>query len=62
MSEEIKGNEEKGVWDMELLSDDLLVDSYVAAVQLHLEPDFIRLLSEEMERRQINPESCRIGA
>ncbi|WP_127534401.1 sporulation histidine kinase inhibitor Sda [Paenibacillus kobensis] len=47
---------------MELLSDDLLVDSYVAAVQLHLEPDFIRLLSEEMERRQINPESCRIGA
>lgn len=47
---------------MELLSDDLLVDTYHAAVQLHLEPDFIHLLSEEMVRRQINPESYRIGA
>ncbi|GFN31250.1 sporulation histidine kinase inhibitor Sda [Paenibacillus xylaniclasticus] len=47
---------------MELLSDDLLIDSYVAAIQLHLEPEFIRLLSEELERRQINPESYRIGA
>jgi len=47
---------------MELLSDDLLVDTYQTAVQLLLEPEFIHLLSEEMERRQINPESYRIGA
>jgi Sporulation inhibitor A. len=47
---------------MELLSDDLLVDSYYMAVQLHLEAEFIRLLLNEMERRGINPDSYRIGA
>lgn len=56
------GNKWKGVWDMELLSDDLLVDSYYMAVQLHLEAEFIRLLLNEMERRGINPDSYRIGA
>ncbi|EFM08741.1 sporulation histidine kinase inhibitor Sda [Paenibacillus sp. MMS18-CY102] len=47
---------------MELLSDDLLVDTYFAAIQLHLDQEFIRLISEEIMRRQINPESYRLGA
>lgn len=39
---------------MELLSDELLVDTYVAAIQYKLDPEFIQMLQNEMKRRQIN--------
>ncbi|MFC4775601.1 sporulation histidine kinase inhibitor Sda [Paenibacillus sp. GCM10023252] len=47
---------------MELLSDEMLVDTYHAAIQFNLEPEFIRLLIQELKRRQINPEASRITA
>ncbi|MCM3629265.1 sporulation histidine kinase inhibitor Sda [Paenibacillus glycanilyticus] len=39
---------------MELLSDELLEDTYLAAIQYKLEDDFIRMLQLEMKRRQIS--------
>ncbi|SFE15774.1 developmental checkpoint coupling sporulation initiation to replication initiation [Paenibacillus catalpae] len=39
---------------MELLSDELLEDTYLAAIQYNLEDDFIRMLLIEMKRRQLN--------
>ncbi|WP_336784821.1 sporulation histidine kinase inhibitor Sda [Paenibacillus sp. MMO-177] len=39
---------------MDLLSDELLEDTYLAAIQYKLEDDFIRMLLLEMKRRQIN--------
>lgn len=47
---------------MELLSDELLVETYMAAVQLNLDPDFIQMLIGELKRRQINPDKIRLGA
>ncbi|ALS26770.1 sporulation histidine kinase inhibitor Sda [Paenibacillus cisolokensis] len=47
---------------MELLSDELLVDTYFAAIQYKLDPEFIRLLAIELKRRKINPEAYEIGA
>ncbi|MGO4546538.1 sporulation histidine kinase inhibitor Sda [Paenibacillus sp. 2TAB23] len=47
---------------MELLSDEMLVDTYYAAIQFKLEPDFIRMLAIEMKRRRLNPETARITA
>ncbi|MGM0881936.1 MAG: sporulation histidine kinase inhibitor Sda [Bacillota bacterium] len=47
---------------MELLSDELLIDTYYAAIQFKLEPEFIRLLALEMKRRQVNPEARKITA
>ena len=44
---------------MEILSDELLVDAYHAAIQFNLDPEFIELLAAEMTRRHINPESYR---
>lgn len=41
---------------MELLSDELLVETYFAALQYKLDPEFIRMLQLEMKRRQINVE------
>ncbi|MGO4107749.1 sporulation histidine kinase inhibitor Sda [Paenibacillus sp. YAF4_2] len=38
---------------MELLSDELLEDTYLAAIQYNLEDDFIRMLLLEMKRRQL---------
>lgn len=47
---------------MELMSDELLVDTYYAAIQYKLEPEFIRMLALEMKRRQVNPEAQKITA
>jgi len=47
---------------MEILSDELLLDAYHAAMQFSLEPDFINLLAAEMKRRQINPDNYRFTA
>lgn len=44
---------------MEILSDELLMDAYQAAMQFNLEPEFIQLLAAEIKRRQINPDSVR---
>jgi len=47
---------------MELLSDEMLVDTYYAAVQFELEPEFIRMLAIEMTRRRLKPETIKITA
>ncbi|UVI31745.1 sporulation histidine kinase inhibitor Sda [Paenibacillus spongiae] len=47
---------------MEILSDELLIDAYHAAIQLSLESEFIKLLAAEIKRRQINPDHYRITA
>lgn len=47
---------------MELLSDELLIDTYYSAIQFKLEPEFIRLLALEMKRRKVNPEARKITA
>lgn len=39
---------------MRRLSDKLLVESYFKAIELELNPEFIRLIEIEMERRSIN--------
>ncbi|WP_371825331.1 sporulation histidine kinase inhibitor Sda [Paenibacillus soyae] len=38
---------------MDQLTDELLVDTYYAAVEYKLEPDFIRMLADEMKRRGV---------
>ena len=47
---------------MELLSDDLLIETYFSALQFNLDKEFIKLLKGEMQRRQLNPETIRLGA
>lgn len=47
---------------MELLSDELLEDTYFAAIQFDLEPEFIHMLMLEMKRRQMNLETSSITA
>ncbi|WP_424766378.1 sporulation histidine kinase inhibitor Sda [Paenibacillus sp. sgz302251] len=47
---------------MELLSDEMLVETYYAAIQFQLEPDFIRMLAVELKRRHVNPEARKITA
>lgn len=47
---------------MELLSDELLVDTYYAAIQFELEAEFILMLAIEMKRRCVNPELHKITA
>lgn len=47
---------------MNAMTDDLLLESYYAAVKLRLDPDFIRMLAIEMMRRNIKPAALRIGA
>ncbi|MDQ8733245.1 MULTISPECIES: sporulation histidine kinase inhibitor Sda [unclassified Paenibacillus] len=47
---------------LELLSDEMLVDTYYAAIQFELEPEFIRMLAIEMKRRRLNPEAVKITA
>ncbi|ASS66670.1 MULTISPECIES: sporulation histidine kinase inhibitor Sda [unclassified Paenibacillus] len=47
---------------MELLSDELLIETYFSAVQFNLDYDFIKLLKGELKRRQLSPESIRLGA
>jgi developmental checkpoint coupling sporulation initiation to replication initiation len=52
----------KGVWRLELLSDEILIDAYLKALQLKLEPEFIRLLAVEIQRRELKPALRRLGA
>ncbi|WP_084159334.1 sporulation histidine kinase inhibitor Sda [Paenibacillus taiwanensis] len=40
---------------MALLSDELLVDSYLQAIRLRLDEEFIALLLAEMKRRRLRP-------
>ncbi len=40
---------------MELLSDELLLETYDAAIQFALEPEFIDMLELELKRRQMSP-------
>ena len=47
---------------MERLPDDLLLEAYHSAVELKLDPAFIRLLAAEMARRNLKPDAVRIGA
>ncbi|MGO4370843.1 sporulation histidine kinase inhibitor Sda [Paenibacillus sp. YIM B09110] len=47
---------------MELLSDEMLVDTYFAAIQYNLDQEFIRMLAMELKRRQVNPDSSKITA
>lgn len=47
---------------MELLSDELLVDTYYAAIQFKLDTEFIRMLALELKRRRVNPEARKITA
>jgi developmental checkpoint coupling sporulation initiation to replication initiation len=47
---------------MNMLSDDLLLESYFAAMKLRLDPNFIRMLAIEMMRRNMKPAALRIGA
>ncbi|RXZ84245.1 sporulation histidine kinase inhibitor Sda [Paenibacillaceae bacterium] len=47
---------------MEILSDEMLLDTYTCAVKLKLEAEFIGLLLTEIKRRGIHPDTARIGA
>ncbi|MUV39562.1 Sporulation inhibitor sda [Lentibacillus sp. JNUCC-1] len=38
---------------MKNLSDDLLIESYFKARELHLSPDFVALIEKEIEKRQL---------
>lgn len=40
---------------MEILTDELLVDTYHAAIQFKLDPEFIRMLAQELKRRELAP-------
>ncbi|QAY68227.1 sporulation histidine kinase inhibitor Sda [Paenibacillus protaetiae] len=39
---------------MELLSDELLIETLRAAIQYELDQEFIQMLQAELKRRQIN--------
>lgn len=38
---------------MDQLSDELLADTYYAAIEYKLEPEFIRMLADELKRRGV---------
>lgn len=40
---------------VDILSDELLMDTYLKAIQLELDPEFIELLHNEIKRRSVNP-------
>ena len=47
---------------MEQLSDELLLDAYIAANKYNLETEFIEMLRDELKRRQISPDAYRTSA
>lgn len=47
---------------MEQLSDELLIDTYFAAIECKLDPEFIRMLAVEMKRRGVDLAACKITA
>ncbi|GAY76319.1 sporulation histidine kinase inhibitor Sda [Sporolactobacillus inulinus] len=46
---------------MDILSDDLLIESYVKAKEYNLSADFIRLIEEEIKRRSLDKEMKQTG-
>ncbi|WP_020616054.1 sporulation histidine kinase inhibitor Sda [Paenibacillus daejeonensis] len=46
---------------MEILSDEMLIDTYETAVHLELEPDFLQLLLTEIRRREIPADCSLVG-
>lgn len=44
---------------MKRLKDDILVDCYVKSVEWQLEQDFIDILRQEMEKRNLKVPDCR---
>lgn len=38
---------------LHLLSDEHLIEAYYSAIQLNLDKEFIRLLAEELEKREL---------
>ncbi|NBD26194.1 sporulation histidine kinase inhibitor Sda [Paenibacillus glycinis] len=47
---------------MEQLSDELLLDAYIAANKYNLETEFIEMLRDELKRRSISPDAYRNSA
>lgn len=47
---------------MDQLTDELLVDTYYAAIEYKLDTDFIRMLADEMRRRGVDLSSRRFSA
>jgi developmental checkpoint coupling sporulation initiation to replication initiation len=47
---------------LEMLSDEILIEAYIKALQLKLDPDFLRLLAAEMRRRKLDRSVQRLGA
>lgn len=47
---------------MEQLTDELLIDTYYAAIEYKLDPDFIRMLADEMRRRGVDLSSHKFSA
>ncbi|MFS0727192.1 sporulation histidine kinase inhibitor Sda [Paenibacillus sp. 1P07SE] len=47
---------------MEILSDEMLIDTYQTAVHLELEPDFLQLLLAEIRRREVEANCSLVGA
>lgn len=39
---------------MKLISNEMLVESYFRAIDLHLEEEFVELLLDEIRRRKLN--------
>lgn len=46
---------------MEILSDEMLIDTYETAMHLELEPDFLQLLFTEIQRRDITADCSLVG-
>lgn len=44
---------------MELLSDEVLLETYYKAIELHLESGFIQLLETEIYRRNLSKQFCK---
>lgn len=47
---------------MQQLSDELLIDTYFAAIEYKLDPDFIRMLAAELKRREVDLSAHKITA
>lgn len=47
---------------MDQLTDELLVDTYYAAIEYKLDPEFIRMLADEMRRRGVELSSHKYSA
>lgn len=50
----IESNIQAGEFMLFLLDDQHLIETYISAVNLNLEKEFISMLKEEIERRRLN--------